>query len=268
MSVLSRAITVSAMCANVLVAEDDVKQAEIIGHYLARNGHVARLVHDGRTALEEIRRWPPDLLVLDIMLPGVDGLDICRVLRAEPAHAGLPVLMLTARTAEEDLLLAFDLGADEYVTKPYSPRELMARIRNLLRRVERLAEAERSSPSPTGTAGDASGVLTAGAITVDRRRHTITVGGRPVTCTAGEFDLLAAMAAEPGRVFTRRQLLAVSRGTNAYITERTVDVHVLNLRKKIEADPSSPVHLLTVYKVGYKLNDRTPAGTSLPSDSW
>ncbi|MFI1487763.1 response regulator transcription factor [Streptomyces sp. NPDC020747] len=256
------------MGANVLVAEDDVKQAEIIGHYLVREGHVARIVHDGRTALEEIRRRPPDLLVLDVMMPGVDGLDICRVLRAEPAHASLPVLMLTARTTEEDLLLAFDLGADEYVTKPYSPRELMARIRNLLRRVERLAEAEaeQSSRSPAGTAGEAYGVLTAGAIEVNRRRHTVTVDGRPVVCTAGEFDLLAAMAAEPGQVFTRRQLLAVSRGTNAYITERTVDVHVLNLRKKIEADPSSPVHLQTVYKVGYKLNDRTPSDTSLPAD--
>ncbi|MFS8204236.1 response regulator transcription factor [Streptomyces sp. CWNU-52B] len=253
------------MCANVLVAEDDVKQAEIIGHYLVREGHVARIVHDGRTALEEIRHRPPDLLVLDVMMPGVDGLDICRVLRAEPAHTGLPVLMLTARTTEEDMLLAFDLGADEYVTKPYSPRELMARIRNLLRRVERLAQAELSSR----TAGaDTAGVLTAGAITVDPRRHTVSVDGRQVVCTAGEFDLLAAMAAEPGRVFTRRQLLAVSRGTNAYITERTVDVHVLNLRKKIESDPRSPVHLLTVYKVGYKLNDRTPAGTSPHSDPW
>ncbi|MEV1069355.1 response regulator transcription factor [Streptomyces sp. NPDC050263] len=253
------------MCANVLVAEDDVKQAEIIGHYLVREGHTARLVHDGRTALEEIRRRPPDVLVLDVMMPGVDGLDICRVLRAEPAHRGLPVLMLTARTTEEDLLLAFDLGADEYVTKPYSPRELMARIRNLLRRVERLAEAELQSRA---TAGDTTGVLTAGAVVVDPRRHTVMVDGRQVVCTAGEFDLLAAMAAEPGRVFTRRQLLAVSRGTNAYITERTVDVHVLNLRKKIETDPSSPVHLLTVYKVGYKLNDRTPAGTYAPPDSW
>ncbi|WAX77377.1 response regulator transcription factor [Streptomyces sp. KMM 9044] len=255
------------MCANVLVAEDDVKQAEIIGHYLVREGHAARLIHDGRTALEEIRRRPPDLLVLDVMMPSLDGLDICRILRADPAHAGLPVLMLTARTTEEDLLLAFDLGADEYVAKPYSPRELMARIRNLLKRVERLAEAELSLRASMGTAGDTTGVLTAGAIAVDPRRHTVTVEGRPVLCTAGEFDLLAAMAAEPGRVFTRRQLLAVSRGTNAYITERTVDVHVLNLRKKIETDPRSPVHLLTVYKVGYKLNDRTPAGASLPSDS-
>ncbi|MGW0653114.1 response regulator transcription factor [Streptomyces umbrinus] len=253
------------MCANVLVAEDDVKQAEIIGHYLVRDGHVARLVHDGRTALEEVRRWPPDLLVLDVMMPGIDGLDICRVLRAEPAYAGLPVLMLTARATEEDLLLAFDLGADEYVTKPYSPRELMARIRNLLKRVERLTEV--SLRASTGTAGDTPGVLTAGAITVDPRRHTVSVEGRPVLCTAGEFDLLTAMAAEPGRVFTRRQLIAISRGTNAYITERTVDVHVLNLRKKIEADPSSPVHLLTVYKVGYKLNDRTPEDTSQPSEN-
>ncbi|MFD7078947.1 response regulator transcription factor [Streptomyces sp. NPDC002181] len=226
------------MCAYVLVAEDDIKQAAIIGRYLEHEGHVPRLVHDGRAALEEIRRTPPDLLVLDVMMPVVDGLGVCRMLRRE---SDLPVLMLTARSTEEDLLLGLGLGADDYLTKPYSPRELMARIRSLLRRTERSSPASRSP------------VLRAGGVSVHPLRREVLVDGRRVDCTAGEFEILAALAAEPERVFTRKQLLEVTRGTHHYVTERTVDVHVLNLRKKIEPDPRRPVHLLTVYGVGYKL---------------
>ncbi|GAA4786700.1 response regulator transcription factor [Streptomyces sanyensis] len=228
------------MCAYVLVAEDDIKQAAIIGRYLEHEGHVPRLVHDGSAALEEVRRQPPDLLVLDVMMPVVDGLDVCRILRRE---SELPVLMLTARSTEEDLLRGLDLGADEYMTKPYSPRELMARIRSLLRRAQRSCPAKEPQ------------VLRAGRLTVDPLRRTVLVDGRPVDCTACEFEILAVMAAEPQRVFTRKQLLGVTRGTHHYITERTVDVHVLNLRRKIEPDPRRPVHLLTVYGVGYKLAD-------------
>ncbi|MCM2422633.1 response regulator transcription factor [Streptomyces sp. RKAG293] len=231
------------MCAYVLVAEDDIKQAGIIGQYLEHEGHVPRLVHDGQAALDEVRRRPPDLLVLDLMMPVIDGLDVCRILRRE---SGLPVLMLTARSAEDDLLLALGLGADDYLTKPYSPRELMARIRSLLRRAE---HSSHTTESP---------VLRAGRIAVDPLRRTVLVDGRRVDeCTAAEFEVLAAMAAQPDRVFTRNQLLAVTRGTHRYITERTIDVHVLNLRKKIERDPRNPVHLLTVYGVGYKLSDST-----------
>ncbi|MFJ8630831.1 response regulator transcription factor [Streptomyces sp. NPDC093568] len=245
------------MCADVLVAEDDVKQAEIIGHYLRREGHTARVVHDGRAALEEVRRRAPDLVVLDVMMPRVDGLDVCRILRRD---SDLPVLMLTARTAEDDLLLAFDLGADEYMTKPYSPRELMARIRNVLkRRARQHLDAPAGDPPGPGT-------LRSGAVEVDLRRHTVTVDGRQVTCTAGEFAILATMAAAPGQVFSRRRLLEIGHGSAAFITERTIDVHVLNLRKKIEPDPSRPVHLLTVFKVGYKLNDR-PAEESVTGEA-
>lgn len=242
------------MCAHVLVAEDDIKQAEIIGHYLRREGHTASVVHDGRAALREIRRREPDLVVLDVMMPAVDGLDVCRVLRRE---SDLPVLMLTARTTEDDLLLAFDLGADEYMTKPYSPRELMARIRNLLRRRAREAATGPALP-------DGPGVLRCGGVTVDLPRHIVTVDGCEIPCTAGEFELLATLAAAPGQVFSRRRLLAAGHGSAAYITERTVDVHVLNLRKKIEPDPRRPVHLVTVYKVGYKLSDQ-PAAHRVPA---
>ncbi len=226
------------------MAEDDIKQAEAIRLYLEREGYIAQLVHDGRAALDEVRRRRPDLLVLDVMMPVVDGLDVCRVLRRE---SDVPVLMLTARSTEEDLLLGLDLGADDYLTKPYSPRELMARIRTLLRRTRAAA----------GTPDDP--VLRIGALALDPVRRTVEIEGRRVACTPGEFEVLATMAADPERVFTRRQLLARTRGDNRYITERTIDVHILNLRKKIEAVPREPVYLRTVYGVGYCLTDGTRA---------
>ncbi|MGW4912607.1 response regulator transcription factor [Streptomyces sp. NPDC004270] len=228
------------MCAHVLVAEDDPKQAEAIRRYLEHEGHTAVVVHNGREAIDETRRLRPDLLVLDVMMPVVDGLDVCRVLRAE--NADLAVLMLTARSGEEDLLLGLDLGADDYMTKPYSPRELMARIRTLLRRSRRSAD-EREN------------VLSVGAVVVDTERRTVRADGRSIECTPGEFAMLAAMAKRPDRVFTRAQLLTYTHGFDRYITERSVDVHVMNLRKKIEPDPRRPHRLVTVFGVGYKLTD-------------
>ncbi|WP_345429248.1 response regulator transcription factor [Actinoallomurus vinaceus] len=229
------------MCANVLIAEDDVKQAELLRRYLQREGHTVLVVHDGRAAIDEARAHRPDLVLLDVMMPGVDGLDVCRVLRAE---SEVPVLMLTARSTEDDLLLGLDLGADDYVTKPYSPRELMARVRTLLRRAGR---------------GSGEQVYRVGGITVDPERHTVLADGREVECTPAEFRILEALAARPERVFTRAQLLEHLHGFDRFITERTVDVHVKNLRKKIEPQPRRPVRLRTVYGVGYKLvDDRAP----------
>jgi DNA-binding response OmpR family regulator len=229
------------MCAHVVVAEDDAKQAELVRRYLEHEGHRVVVVHDGRAALEEARRYRPDLMVLDVMMPKVDGLDVCRVLRAESALSDLPVLMLTARSSEDDLLLGLDLGADDYMTKPYSPRELMARVRTLLRR------------SGAGTAVPADPVLRVGGVTVDPVRHEVTADGRPIDCTPGEFVLLSLLAAEPGRVFTRAQIIEHQHGIDRYFTSRTVDVHVMNLRRKIEPEPNRPVRLVTVYGVGYKL---------------
>ncbi|KUO09789.1 response regulator transcription factor [Streptomyces sp. DSM 15324] len=231
------------MSAHILIAEDDIRQATVIRRYLEHDGHTTVVVHDGRAAIEEARRRRPDLLVLDVMMPGTDGLQVCRVLRRE---SDLPVLMLTARTTEEDLLLGLELGADDYMTKPYSARELMARIRTLLRRA-------RPAEVPEQPAHDR--VLRVGALVVDPARHVVALGGRRVELTAGEFKVLAFMAAAPERVFTRRQLLTHTRGTDTYVTERTVDVHILNLRKKLEPDPARPVHLVTVFGVGYKLTD-------------
>ncbi|MFF3191295.1 response regulator transcription factor [Streptomyces misionensis] len=228
------------MCAHVLVAEDDEKQAELIRRSLLAEGHTATVVHDGAAALDAARRLRPDLLVLDLMLPVLDGFDVCRRLRRDDGESAVPVVMLTARSGEDDLLLGLDLGADDYLTKPYSPRELMARIRTVLRR-------------SGGTRGD-DPVVRAAGLSVDPVRHEVRCDGVLVECTPAEFQILLAMAAEPERVFTRHQLLQCARGFDRASTERAIDVHIMNLRRKIEADPRRPVRLLTVFGVGYKLS--------------
>ncbi|MCE7006797.1 response regulator transcription factor [Kibdelosporangium philippinense] len=227
------------MCAHVVLAEDDQKQAELVRRYLERENHTVAVVHDGRNALDEVRRQQPDLVVLDVMLPGVDGLDVCRILRRE---SDVPVLMLTARSTEDDLLLGLDLGADDYVTKPFSPRELMARVRTLLRRT-----APKQSPKDS--------VLRVGGLTIDPGKHELISDGVLISCTPGEFRLMATLASQPDRVFTRAQLLEQLHGFDKFITTRTIDVHVMNLRKKIEPNPRKPTRLMTVYGVGYKLTD-------------
>ncbi|MFE6974966.1 response regulator transcription factor [Streptomyces sp. NPDC057682] len=245
------------MCAHVVIAEDDEKQAELLRRYLEREGHAVTVTGDGLAALDAVRQREPDLLVLDVMMPRADGLDVVRVLRAE--HRELPVLMLTARSTEDDLLLGLDLGADDYVTKPYSPRELMARVRTLLRRSRRTGGGGSAAAVPD------PGVLVVGTLRVDPPRHVVTVDGTEVECTPGEFRILAALAAEPDRVFSRQQLLAELHGFDRYISDRTVDVHVMNLRKKIEPAPRRPVRLLTVFGVGYKLTDPAKAAARASS---
>jgi DNA-binding response OmpR family regulator len=230
----------SDMCARLLVAEDDLKQAELIRRYLEREGHTVLVVHDGRAAIDECRRRRPDLAVLDVMMPRVDGLDACRVLRAD---SDLPIILLTARSTEDDILLGLDLGADDYMTKPFSPRELVARVRTVLR---------RTRPD----AGDGGGVIAVGDLEVDRVRHTVRLRRTPIDCTPAEFKILARLIEVPGRAFTRQHLLEEAFGFDHYALDRTIDVHILNLRKKIEDDPSEPKYLLTVYGVGYKLTDQ------------
>ncbi|MEU8285145.1 response regulator transcription factor [Micromonospora sp. NPDC048905] len=227
------------MCAMVLVADDDLRHAEGIRRYLVAAGHETTVVHDGRAALDAARRDRPDLLILDVMMPGLDGLQVCRTLRQE---SDVLVLMLTARSAESDLLLGLELGADDYLAKPFSPRELVARTRTLLRR------ASRGTPEPT-----ARSIRQTGRITVDPVGHHVTVDGERIECTRGEFAILAAMSEQPDRVFSRAQLLHHTRGLDRSSTERTIDVHVMNLRRKIEDDPRRPQQLLTVHGVGYKL---------------
>jgi DNA-binding response OmpR family regulator len=224
----------------ILVAEDDPKQANLIRVYLEREGHQIRVVGDGRSALEQCRTRRPDLVVLDIMMPKMDGLDVCRVLRAE---SDVPILLLTARTTEEDVLLGLDIGADDYVTKPYSPRELAARVRALLRRAGVVGAGNRA-------------VLTVGELDVDPGRFEVRVAGRPVALTAKEFGILEVLAAEPGRVFTRAQIIDRAFGFDHCVLERTVDAHVMNLRRKIEDDVAVPRFVQTVYGRGYRLAEQ------------
>jgi DNA-binding response OmpR family regulator len=217
-------------------------QAEVVRRYLEQDGHSVTLVRDGRAAIDEVRLQAPDLVVLDVMMPEIDGHQVCRILRRE---SDVLILMLTARSTEEDLLRGLELGADDYLTKPYSPRELTARVRTLLRRAGR-------TPSPASR-------IQVGDLVIDPERHEVRVGEQVVVCTPGEFDILTALAVRPGRVLTRQQLLEHSSDIDRGATERTIDVHVRNLRKKIEDDPSRPVRLLTVFGIGYKLGDARPA---------
>jgi len=225
------------MSARILVAEDDPKQANLVRVYLEREGHSVLVVGDGRTALEQARVRKPDLVVLDVMMPQVDGLDVCRILRGE---SEVPILLLTARTTEDDMLLGLDVGADDYITKPYSPRELTARVRALLRR------------AGVVTAGNQA-ILKVGDLEIDPGRFEVRVGGRPIVLTAKEFGILEVLAGEPGRAFTRAQIIDRAFGFDHYVLERTVDAHVMNLRRKIEEDAAEPRYVQTVYGRGYRL---------------
>ncbi|WP_030257410.1 response regulator transcription factor [Streptomyces violens] len=227
------------MSARILVAEDDVKQARLIRLYLEREGNEVQVVGDGRAAVDRARSSRPDLIVLDVMMPNVDGLDVCRILRAE---SQVPILLLTARTTEEDMLLGLDLGADDYMTKPYSPRELTARVRALLRRAK---AAGRTEPA----------VLTVGDLEIDTARFEVRVAGEPVVLTGKEFAILTVLAGEPGRAFTRAQIIDRVFGFDQNVLERTVDAHVMNLRRKLEkgGGPDGPRYVETVYGRGYRL---------------
>ncbi|MET7859719.1 response regulator transcription factor [Streptomyces sp. NPDC005318] len=225
------------MSARILVAEDDVKQARLIRIYLEREGNEVQVVADGRSAVDRARSTRPDLIVLDVMMPNVDGLDVCRILRAE---SQVPILLLTARTTEEDMLLGLDLGADDYMTKPYSPRELTARVRALLRRTK-------------SAGGDESAVLAVGDLEVDTARFEVRVAGAPVVLTGKEFAILTVLAGEPGRVFTRAQIIDRVFGFDQNVLERTVDAHVMNLRRKLEKGREGARYVETVYGRGYRL---------------
>jgi DNA-binding response OmpR family regulator len=220
----------------ILVVDDDRKTADLIRLYLERDGYGVLMAYDGRQALDLVRQRQPDLIVLDLMLPAVDGLDVCRILRAE---SPIPIIMLTAKTTEEDKLLGLDLGADDYITKPFSPREVVARVRAVLRR----AGATRDQgPSE----------VRFGELVVDLLSHEVRRGGVPLHLTPKEFKLLATLAKEPGRAFSRLDLLERVFGLDYEGLERTVDVHIMNLRKKIEPDPTRPTYIQTVYGIGYK----------------
>jgi two-component system alkaline phosphatase synthesis response regulator PhoP len=223
----------------ILVVDDEPRIAAICRDYLERAGFGVSVAGNGAEALALARRSPPDLVVLDLGLPKVDGLDVTRTLRR---HSNVPIIMLTARVEESDKLVGLELGADDYLTKPFSPRELVARVRAVFRRVD---------------AGTERGDLLRGAgIVLDLPRMRATVDDHPVELTSTELALLAALMRQPGRVFTRAQLLDAMHGDAAgEAFDRAVDAHVKNLRRKIEADPRQPTRILTVYGVGYRFAD-------------
>lgn len=221
--------------ARILIAEDDERQARVLEAYLQREGHSVVVVGDGSAALAEARDRQPDLVILDLMMPKIGGLDVCRVLRAD---GDVPIIMVTAMATEDDMLTGLNLGADDYVTKPYSPRELLARVRVVLRRTERVVESE---------------LIVIGSLVMDLVRHEVRLDGQPIDLTPREFSLLEALAGEPGRALTRRELMDASVGFDHYALERTVDMHLANLRKKIEPDPKNPTFIQTVKGHGYRL---------------
>lgn len=223
---------VVARARRILIVEDDPKTAASVDMYLRHDGFRTDVARSGPEALDRARAGKPDLIVLDLMLPGLGGLEVCKALRAESA---VPIIMLTARSTEDDKLLGLELGADDYITKPFSPRELVARVRVVLRRSE--------PPEHKIVAGD---------VVLDPASRELVVRGEPIALTAAEFRLVETLMRAPGRVFTRDELMQRAFGESYDRLDRTIDVHIKNVRKKIEIDRARPTRIVTVFGLGYK----------------
>jgi len=226
------------MSKKILIVEDDHDVVKLLKYNLEKEGFKVNYTTDGSLALAEIRRGEPDLVILDLMLPGLDGLEICRQLRRTEKYSSLPLLMLTARDEEADRVVGLEMGADDYVTKPFSMRELVARVRALLRRREPL--------------GSAKATLQRGNLVIDPSAHNVTLHGRRIELSALEFRLLHHLASHPGMVFSRDQLLDRVWGNDRSVTPRSVDVYVRRVREKIEPAPQTPAYIQTVHGVGYR----------------
>ena len=226
----------------ILVVEDEPDIAELVKYHLDKAGFPARVVADGKQALDLIVREQPALVVLDLMLPGLDGMEVCRRLRASPATRGIPVIMLTAKAEEVDRIVGLEMGADDYVPKPFSPRELVARVKAVLRRAA-------APPEPS----EAPVML--GDLRLDPARHKVTKGRQPVSLSAMEFRLLEFFLRHRGRVYSRTQLLDQVWGQDRFVEPRTVDVHIRRLREKIEDHPREPTLILTIRGLGYKCRE-------------
>jgi len=227
---------------HVLVIDDETDIADLVSYNLKKEGFFVDSAPDGETALAKIRNGKYDLLILDLMLPGVQGIEICRILRNDPKTARVPIIMLTAKGEEVDRILGLEMGADDYMTKPFSPRELMARVKAVLR---------RSSEQPADVK-----MLKIGDLEIDTERYTVTVKGKPARLSATEFKLLLFLAERKGRVFSRDQLLDAVWRDEAFVEPRTVDVHIRRLRSNIEEDPATPVYIKTLRGIGYFFNGK------------
>jgi two-component system alkaline phosphatase synthesis response regulator PhoP len=226
------------MGSTILIVEDEIELVHVLRDYLERAGFRVQTASNGPEAVSQFRHATPDLVLLDLNLPGMDGLDVARQMRRD---SDVPIIMVTARVEETDRLIGLELGADDYVTKPFSPREVVARVRAVLRR----AQAPSEAPS----------VIHASNIEIDLTQHRVRVGGRVVNLTPTEFSLLAALARQPGRAFTRLQLLQAAQGEAYEGYERTVDAHIKNLRSKIEPNPRDLSYIETVFGVGYRFSE-------------
>lgn len=224
------------MPGKILVVDDERKIVALVRDYLEKAGFNVLVAMDGQQAIHMFRSEKPNLIVLDLGLPALDGLEVTRIIRRE---SNTPIIMLTARVEETDKLIGLELGADDYVTKPFSPRELVARVKVVLRRSE-------------GVDQEPEQIITAGDVTIDIGRRRVAIGGEQITLTPTEFDLLATLTRDPGRVFSRLQLLDSVQGYAYEGYERTIDAHIKNLRQKIEPNPRKPRYILTVYGVGYR----------------
>lgn len=226
----------------ILIIEDDRDIVELVRYNLANEGFQVQAALDGSSGLNTLKKTPPDLLLLDLMLPKLSGLEICREIRRDDSLNRLPILMLTARGEEADRVIGLEMGADDYVTKPFSPRELVARVKALLRRTEPVGDVPRT--------------IEVGKLAIDPASYKVSQAGRPVPLSTLEFRLLYYLASRPNRVFTRDQLLDAVWGTDRFVTPRSVDVYVRRLREKIEGDPENPIHLKTVRGAGYLFETR------------
>ena len=222
----------------ILVVDDDKEVVRLMRAYLEKAGYAVLVAYDGETAVYILRRDVPDLLLLDLMLPDKDGYDITRLVRADNALAHIPIIMLSARVEDTDKIVGLELGADDYVTKPYNPREVVARVR------ARLRDKGGSQPLP---------ILQVGGLVMNVGRHEVQIDGKPINLTATEFGLLRVLMEQAGYLFTRNELIRKGLGMDYEGIDRTLDSHIRNLRRKIEADPKNPTYIQTVYGVGYRL---------------
>lgn len=229
------------MAKKILIIDDEAKIVEICQDYLNAAGFQVVTSLDGLAGLEKARNEKPDLILLDLSLPGIDGLDICRELRRETK---IPIIMLTARVEETDKLIGLEIGADDYITKPFSPREMVARVRAVLRRVQGDATAE---------------IIRAGNLILDRTRFNVLINDHEISLTPTEFEILATLASQPGRIFSRSQLLLAVRGVTFESYERAIDSHIRNLRKKLDINGIGTEWIVTIHGVGYKFNERANA---------
>jgi len=228
---------------NVLVVDDEADLVELVSYNLKKEGFAVDSALDGEQALSKIRKKKYDLLILDLMLPGLQGMELCRILRNDPKTAVLPIIMLTAKGEELDKVLGLEMGADDYMTKPFSPRELVARVKAVLRR----SPGER----PSG-----EGALKMGEIEIDRERYVVSIKGKPVKLSATEFKLLLYLVERKGKVFSREQLLDAVWSDEAFVEPRTVDVHIRRLRSQIEDDPANPKYIKTLRGIGYFFSEK------------